>query len=347
MVRGVSAKGQNLPPNLGRPPMSGGFLLVAAPLEWRDACFSVPAVRAIRHARPQATLGVLCCEEQVPLWESVTVDKVLAYPARSKPRAIAEVLREDEHRWDTVVLWEAGSVAEACQRAGVAERCGRPVKGLARRLTRELEVVEGVGPVEHRVRHFLEIVQALGVEAYLPRNFETSSLAVARDGRAVVVAPGSDFGPSHEWELEGWIETARAALRFGVRRITVAAVAGGTGLARSVFERLGAEGAQWQEFVSPGEALPVLAAHGLFVGADGSLAHLAAHAGTRCVTLFGPDDPAWRRPLGRHNLVVRRHVECAPCLLGKCPLDRRCQRELTAHEVIDAIRRQVAGAGAG
>jgi ADP-heptose:LPS heptosyltransferase len=78
--------------------------------------------------------------------------------------------------------------------------------------------------------------------------------------------------------------------------------------------------------------------HGLVVAADGSLPHLAAHVGSTCVTLFGPNDPAWKRPLGKRHAVVRRHVECAPCLLAKCPMDLRCQKELEAERVWIALR---------
>src|SRR5690606_5787049 len=84
-------------------------------------------------------------------------------------------------------------------------------------------------------------------------------------------------------------------------------------------------------------ALPLLAAHSLVIAADGSLPHLAAHVGSTCVTLFGPNDPAWRRPLGRRHLVVKRHVECAPCLLAKCPMDLRCQNELETGRVRQAV----------
>ena len=38
------------------------------------------------------------------------------------------------------------------------------------------------------------------------------------------------------------------------------------------------------------------------------------------VTLFGPNDPAWKRPLGKRHAVVRRHVECAPCLAARCAM---------------------------
>jgi len=69
--------------------------------------------------------------------------------------------------------------------------------------------------------------------------------------------------------------------------------------------------------------------------------HLAAHVGATCVTWFGPNDPGWKRPLGRRHVVVRRHVECAPCFLPKCPLDGRCQRELDALRVWNAVREKL------
>jgi ADP-heptose:LPS heptosyltransferase len=85
----------------------------------------------------------------------------------------------------------------------------------------------------------------------------------------------------------------------------------------------------------------MLAGYRLVIAADGSLPHLAAHAGATCVTLFGPNDPVWKRPLGRRHTVVCRHVECTPCLLGKCPLDMRCQRELATDRVWAAVRKQL------
>jgi heptosyltransferase-2 len=83
-------------------------------------------------------------------------------------------------------------------------------------------------------------------------------------------------------------------------------------------------------------ALPTLAGFESLISADGSLPHLASHVGVTCLTLFGPNDPEWKRPLGRRHHTVRHHVECAPCLLARCPLDLRCQLELTMDKVWDA-----------
>ena len=157
------------------------------------------------------------------------------------------------------------------------------------------------------------------------------NLGIAPVAGAVLLCPGSDFGANHEWPLEGWEEIAEKLTACGCR-VTVASVDGGRGLAKSLAEKLG-DGVGVFHASPLAGALPLLAIHALVIAADGSLPHLAAMAGATCVTLFGPNDPAWKRPLGRRHAIVRRHVECAPCLLPKCPMDLRCQHELDSGRV--------------
>ena len=83
--------------------------------------------------------------------------------------------------------------------------------------------------------------------------------------------------------------------------------------------------------------LDELASHGLCITADGSVPHLAAHVGTRCVVLFGPGEPEWMRPLGKQHLIARRKVECSPCFASKCVMDLRCQKELEATEILRVL----------
>jgi len=83
--------------------------------------------------------------------------------------------------------------------------------------------------------------------------------------------------------------------------------------------------------------MALLAVHRVLVAADGSLGHLGALVGTTCLTLFGPGNPVSRRPLGRRHSIARRHVECSPCMLTKCPMDLRCQNEL----LVDAVLKKM------
>jgi ADP-heptose:LPS heptosyltransferase len=308
----------------------GRELLVAAPERWDEACFAVPALRAL--IASGLKIGVLCREEQRDFWQTVTGLEVLAFPANAKAKAVAPALRES---WQAALVWEPGMAAEAVKLAAVPRRLGPAGRPLQKLLTQPLGLAEK--PLEHRVRYYLSAVEEMGIHTLNPEFFAPADLGIGPGAQAVLISPDSDFGPSHEWPLPRWLEISNNILQGG-RRVCVAAVAGGRALGLSLAHELGEDVDLFHSSPLLAGALPRLAGHRLVIAADGSLPHLAAHVGATCVTLFGPNDPAWKRPLGRRHTVVCRHVECAPCLLAKCPLDGRCQHDLETERVWTALR---------
>jgi ADP-heptose:LPS heptosyltransferase len=304
-------------------------MLVAAPERWDETCFAVPAVRAIMASG--LGVGVLCRSEQREFWKTVPGLEIVVFSAREKPKAAAARIRG---AWQAALLWEPGFAAEAARLADIPRRLGPAERRLRKLLTHPLAI--GEKPLDHRVRFYLSAAAELGIETLNPAFFAPADLGIEAVPETVLICPDSDFGPSHEWALDRWLEIAQRLLEDKCR-VTIAGLEGGRGLGKSLAAGLGDDAGFFHAHPISG-TLPVLAVHGLVVAADGSLPHLAAHAGTTCVTLFGPNDPAWKRPLGRRHRIVRRHVECAPCLLSKCPLDLRCQRELEIESVWAAIR---------
>lgn len=303
-------------------------MLVAAPERWDEACFAVPAVRAL--VASGLSTGILCPDEQRNFWSTLDGVAVFDFPVRAKAKGAAAGISGN---WQASLAWESGFAAEVFKIAGIPRRLGADERRLKKLLTHPLSFA--AGPLEHRVRHYLAAVEELGIGTGRPEFFAPAPLGVEPESGTVLLCPGSDFGPSHEWPVARWLEVADALVHSG-KRVTVASVNGGRGLGRILAGKLGDE-VGFLQAAPFAEALPLLAAHGLVVAADGSLPHLASHAGATCITLFGPNDPAWRRPLGRRHAVVRKHVECAPCLLAKCPLDGRCQHELETARVLRAV----------
>lgn len=303
-------------------------MLVAAPQRWDEACFAVPAIRALGAAG--LGTGVLCREDQAEFWQTLDGLEVVPFPPKAGVRQAAAALRG---AWKASLAWEEGWCAEVFQKAGIERRLGPAAGKLPKRLTHPL--LAKTGPLEHRVRFYLAAVEEMGVETRMPGFFAPADLGIPPVEGAVLLVPDSDFGPSHEWPLARWEEIAGRLAGSGAR-LTVAGLPGGRGLGAALARKLG-EAAEFFEAAPLAGALPLLAVHGRVVAADGSLPHLAAHAGGTCLTLFGPNDPAWKRPLGRRHAVVRRHVECAPCLMARCPLDSRCQNELDIDRVWAAL----------
>ncbi len=305
-------------------------MLVAAPERWDEACFSVPAVRALLGAG--LSTGVVCPARQRPLWETLDGLEVLDFPPKAKPKTLAAELGA----WKAALIWEPGIASDSIVRAGIPRRLGPADPRLKRALTDPVAASSKPGPVEHRVRHYLTVVETLGMTTAKPEFFAPASPGLDPEPGAVLLSPDSDFGPSHEWDLERWVALG-TTLAEGGSKVTVAGLPKGRELGRELALRLGGETPFFK--ADPMEkTLPLLAVHPLVVAADGSLPHLAAHFGATCVTLFGPNDPAWKRPLGKRHRVARRDVECSPCFQARCPLDMRCQRELELEKVLMLVR---------
>jgi heptosyltransferase-2 len=321
-----------------KPPIGlyGGEILFAAPRRWDESCFATPALRAIRAARPSCTLGVICHEEQSDYWSSVTgINAIITYDNRTRLREMLRAHQVSARTWDAAILWEKDLAAEFCKALSVKQRMGYAVKPLMKFLTDAVPIDETPRPVMHRVQHYLNLMEALKIPTKKPEIFTPSARSIGRDTRHIVISPDSDYGPSHEWNFSAWEQTVTELFAMGVNDLTLLHISPQKNplslqLARRFpdcrVERIGNLAA----------ALPMLARAGFAICADSSMCHLSAHVGTTTISLFGPNDPDWRRPLGKQHVILREKVECSPCLLRKCPLDRRCQNELSVAKVIAA-----------
>ncbi|MFM2196577.1 MAG: hypothetical protein RLZZ505_9 [Verrucomicrobiota bacterium] len=303
-------------------------MLLGLPERWDEACFAVPAVRALE--KSGLVGGLVLSEGHAEFWGTISGLPQMVFSGKAGVRKLAGELHG---AWEASLVWDDGIAAEAFAKARIAKRLGPEKSVPAKLLTHPLDVTEGA--TEHRVRLYLKTCERMGVAVDRPEFFAPADLGIPPQPGTVLLCPGSDFGESHEWPLDRWQKVGES-LRAEGRRITVAGVVGGRGLGKMLAERLGG-GTEFFHAEPLAGALPLLAVHELTVAADGSLPHLAAHAGSTCVTLFGPNDAVWKRPLGKRHKVVKRHVECAPCLSAKCLMDGRCQTELEVARVLAAI----------
>lgn len=313
-------------------------MLFAAPESWDEACFSAPALRAIRSARPTCTLGVICHERQLEFWQSIQgINDIITYQDRSSARSIMREQAQSRYSWESAILWEHNVAAEYCYAAKIKQRLGYPAKSLQKYLTDEVFIPTVVGPTEHRVQHYLRFMTKLNVPTQKPELFMPAHLGIPQVPGAVLVSPESDYGPHYEWSLERWSEIMGLLITHLNAKVLVAGHPGSrTGLSARL-AKLFPNDCQYAVLEPLAPALPIIAAHSLVIAADSSISHLSAHVGVTTISLFGPNDPAWRRPLGRQHAFVRRKTECAPCLLKKCYFDLRCQKEMTYEDVARAI----------
>lgn len=298
-------------------------LIISSPVVTDEACFSVPAIRAIHFSDPARMITILCPEELAPVWQTVTgVTEVIAYPASASHRKIVKLLGD----YSQALVWEEGTAAIAISRKNIAKRIGPAGKKLSKWLTNPLELRQSIGPIEHRVKHYLKIAEKLGGQPFEAVNFQAPPRATLPAQLRIGIIPGSDFGPSAEWGIKNFRE-----LMVQLDAEFVIFETGG----RPVTKKLSDLG----KIVQEEDVFSELASCHLVIGNDSSIPHLASHRGTPCVVIFGPNEPAWKRPLGKIHRVIHHQVACSSCFLDKCPLDHRCLKGITVEEVLVQVRK--------
>jgi len=74
----------------------------------------------------------------------------------------------------------------------------------------------------------------------------------------------------------------------------------------------------------------------LYLGGDTGPMHIASLMGTPVLVIYGPTDPVFHEPLGRHK-KVRKEVGCNPCRNRSCK-DLKCLKIITVDDVFKATK---------
>ena len=74
----------------------------------------------------------------------------------------------------------------------------------------------------------------------------------------------------------------------------------------------------------------------LYLGGDTGPMHIASLMGTPVLVIYGPTDPVFHEPLGRHK-KVRKEVGCNPCRNRSCKY-LKCLKSITVDDVFKATK---------
>lgn len=323
-----------------KPPVhiKGGNVIVTSPENITEACFCIPAVRALRNARPHASIAVLTPESMVPLWRTVAgLNDFIAYPDNAPVKEIVKILKASSFEAECSLAWEASDAAVALAKAKVAQRLGYDFKPLNKRLTDKLPVHEPRGPVEHRVRYYMSLIEQVGIEGYVAKSFETPALPPRPNPVRIGLVPGSILGASYRWNVDRFRELGAALLARHQVELIILSFPGRTNEANELDNRFNGSVKNFANEFDLSGLLTALPHCSFLISNDGAVTHLAAHLGLPTIALFGPGDPVAARPLGRQHIVLSQHLDCSPCNQPSCPLDHhRCMEELTVARVYEA-----------
>ena len=342
-------------------PAPAPFRILIRSSNWLgDAVMTVPAIRAIKRARPGTHVTMLTPEKLADVWMLVPeVDEVICFPApegRGVVRAwngvrqifqVAGLIRD--RGFEAAVIFPNSLrtgleawLAKIPRRIGYA---GHAPRGL---FLNEILAVEkfseenpATEPPPHQVHHYLKLAESIGARIDGERDFgfRIADREAASPIRIAVCA-GAEYGGAKRWLPDRFAEVILNISESTACHWHLVGTAKDQPVAAEIATLAGNPANVENQCGSTtlAELIGVLKKCDLVLTNDTGTMHLAALLGVRTVAIFGSTEPRLTGPLGSGHSVLRRQVACSPCFLRECPIDFRCMKAIEVTDVITAIR---------
>ncbi len=311
-----------------------------------DACMAFPAVRALRHGRPDLRLTVFTPGKLADLWKSLgIIDHIITKDGKEGIFSVAKRIR-DRARFDAGILF-TNSTRSTLEfwLAGIPRLVG--FKGSLRSvMLNQITPEQKPGtPPEHQARKYLRLARHCGAVTDDPALFAAGSPVLAKDGfvRIGVVA-GAEYGPAKRWPMDRFAETAnRLSHTMPQIEWTLFGAPGEKAQGEQLAALLTGRHLNLVGKTSLTELIACLQGCSLLLTNDTGTMHLAAALGVPTVTIFGSTEPVLTGPLGDRHRIIRRHVACSPCFKRECPFGHyECMTGIEPAHVAEVVARQLA-----
>jgi len=346
-------RGIFLPPGIAASDLKPFRILIRASNWLGDAVMSVPAVRAIKHGRPDVHVTITAPDKIAAMWKLIPeVDAIIPLPNGSLVQVV-RLLRQ-QTPFDVAILFPNSlRVALESWLSGIPRRVG--YRGhcrswLVNQIVRE---PRKPGPPEHHSLRFLRIARDCGAET---ANTQHSTLNSARiRGQAaqrptghqlstlnshplkIGLCPGAEYGPAKRWLPERFADAAAKITAQSSAQWILLGTKNDAAIGEQIAATIGDHCVNRIGQTTLDQLIEELRQCRLLLTNDTGTMHLAALLGVPVVAVFGSTEPRLTGPLGNGHIILRHHVECSPCFLRECPIDFRCMKAVSADEVANAV----------
>jgi heptosyltransferase-2 len=318
---------------------------------------TTPAVRSIRENFPEAHITMLAYPWVADVFRaSPHVDEILIYDKGGLHKGLKGLWRLaaelKKQKFDCAILLQ-----NAFKAAFLVWLARIPVRAGYRRDARTLFLRPGIKIRPevrrmHQVHYYQYLLQDLGLKcgsdelflAHSPEDAQWARDFKAEVGGAALVGinPGAAFGPAKCWPAERYGELCRLlhdelgvhAVVFGTRadEETIATIVShGPGFITGLAGK-----------TSLGQAMALIGQCDAFVTNDSGLMHVGAAVQTPLVAIFGSTDDIATGPYSKKAVVVKKELDCQPCLKRECKTDFRCMMNVEVEDVAAPLREMLA-----
>lgn len=160
--------------------------------------------------------------------------------------------------------------------------------------------------------------------------------------------PGAAFGPAKQWPVtkfarlgalisEGYGDSGCIIIVFGTDADSEAAAQIVHGSERSPYHVMDMTGK-----TSLMQAMALIKCCDAFVTNDSGLMHVAAGVGTPTIAIFGSTDHIATGPFSENAVILRREMDCSPCMQTHCPKNHlKCLESISAEDVYQDLAKML------
>ena len=319
-----------------------------------DAVMTIPALRELRRVLPAAHITLF-----TPSWskgifaDADFIDEILAFEKDDKSVwKQGKTLREED--FDLAVLFTNSFSSAAAAKLGSAKyRIGYKNEGRSFLLTHSLEMPQW-REERHEIFYYLNIAAELEtaitgsttvweneprfeLEVSRARKDDARNILVENgcdlSRRVIALCPGSTNSRAKRWQVESYAALSDKLAKEFDANIVLIGAAGEAEISQQVFDLAKYKPVVLTGKTSLAEAAAVLSISDLLVSNDTGPSHISAALGRPTLVIFGPTNPKTTRPYPANAEIIRKDVECSPCMLRDCPIDHRCMTWITVDEV--------------
>ncbi len=336
-------------------------ILVRAPNWVGDAVMAIPALQAVRHARPTDEICILARPVVADVFSGQQfADRILPYDFRGKHSGwlgrekLASELRKEKFAV-AVLLQNAFDAAWLALRAGIPERIGYARDARGPLLTRAIAVPRAGEIPKHESHYYLELLRRAGwmnaSPPIAPIRLRITDEALANAESALraagarenswrcAIAPGASYGAAKCWPPERFAQLADRLISDCGADVIFFGTPGEKDIAARILSQMKSRAVSLVGETSMRDLAAYFARCSAFIGNDSGAMHVAAAAGLPVIGIFGSTDPEGTAPVTQEFTLIREPVSCSPCFLRQCPVDHRCMTRISADSVFQAAAR--------
>ena len=332
-----------------------------------DAVITIPAVRSVRRAFPDAHISLLVKPWVAEIFrEKPDINEIIIYDDSYKGVTgrlkLARKLREKA--FDKAILFQnAFDAALIAWLSGIPDRIGYKRDGRGFLLTKAVPVEKAI-LAQHQVYYYLNLLKSAGIEPADPqpylyltdnerqwaRNFLSSNFT-ADSGPLIGINPGATFGSAKRWPPKRFAEVIIKVINELNGRVVIFGSHSEIEIADEIMteinrlnipmktEKVGSRILVMAGKTNLRELAALISECDVFVTNDSGPMHITSALLVPIVAIFGSTDKTATGPYGEGHRIITKDLPCAPCMKRECPEGHlNCMTAVTADEVFNAVR---------